>query len=384
MISPRTPLFSRILSGAVLLYAAGAATYIGLHPEQYQWDFKIYYSAIGELQAGHNPYELLYLYPPLTLWVFSPFSLFTQPVASVLYLILKSIAFLFLLSIWRKEFLPSDNNTLLPVFLLFAFNATIYTDYAAGNISVFEQLFLWLAFSFLLKNRIAWFCTLVIIAASFKLTPLLFLFLLPLFNVKRSWYYVSLSLGIFAGFLFCSYLLFPSLFHDYLANLHVEGGRGAINPTVFAFASNISEFIGRSHHMEIPGIVPIAAYLCISTAVLFIARRPLAVLARSANPRDRLTLVFFVCVLTALILPRFKDYSYILLLVPTYSIILQSNIPRSRSLLLLLTMLSAHIPLPGLSFISKLWGYYPLFIAGGVFLLYVREILSSEAQATKS
>ena len=172
MVSPRTPLLSQILSGTVLLYAAGVATYIGLHPEQYQWDFEIYYSAIGELQAGHNPYEVLYLYPPLTLWVFSPFSLFTQPAASVLYLILKSIAFLFLLSIWRKEFLPADNNTLLPVFLLFAFNATIYTDFAAGNISVFEQLFLWLAFSFLLKNRITWFCTLVIIAASFKLTLL--------------------------------------------------------------------------------------------------------------------------------------------------------------------------------------------------------------------
>lgn len=384
MIVSKNQLFSRILTGAVLLYAVGVVSYIGINAELYQWDFKIYYSAIESLQAGHNPYEMLYVYPPLTLWIFFPFTLFTPPVASALYLVLKSLAFLFLLFLWRKEFLPSGDKPLLPPFLLFAFNAAIYTDFAAGNISIFEQLFLWLAFSFLLKNRIPWFCTLIIIAASFKLTPLLFLLLLPLFGLKQSWYYVGMSSGIFAAFLFCCYLFSPSLFQDYLANLQVDGGRGAINPSVFAFFSHISEFIGRSGQMDIPEIVPIAAYLCFSAAVLFIARRPLAILARSANPRDRMILVFFVCVLTALILPRFKDYAYILLLVPTYFIILTANVPWNRSLMLLLTMVSASIPLPGLSFNSKLWGYYPLFLAVGVFLLYVREILSSESHATRS
>ncbi len=372
---------SRIVAFAAVSYAVGAILYIGFNPDLFQWDFAVYYKAFGALQSDQNPYELLYVYPPVTLWVFAPFTLFTPLMASAIFLILKSLALACLLYIWSKEFLPHGADMLLPLFLLFGYNATIYADFAAGNISVFEQLVQWTAFLFLLKNRIRTFCALIILAASFKLTPLLFLLLLPLLKVEKGWSHVLASITIFVGIHLFSAILSPTLFSQFASNISVDGGRGAINPSVFAFVSNIVEYSHRSMSLQIPSFVPIVLYAAVAGGVLAVARRPLAILVRS---QDRLNLIFFVCVLMALILPRFKDYSYILLLVPTYTIILRSSVPGNRMLLLVLAMLSVDVPMPGFSFISKLWGYYPLFFAAGVFLLYVREIQSLESGAPET
>ena len=73
---------SRIVTLAVVAYAIGAIAYIGFSPDRFQWDFSVYYEAVRAFQSGQDPYELLYVYPPVTLWIFAPFTLFALPTAS--------------------------------------------------------------------------------------------------------------------------------------------------------------------------------------------------------------------------------------------------------------------------------------------------------------
>ena len=63
-----------------------------------------------------------------------------------------------------------------PVFFFtFAFGSAALVDFTAGNIAVFEQLVLWLAFAALLARRRWTFALLVVLAAQCKLTPVFFL-----------------------------------------------------------------------------------------------------------------------------------------------------------------------------------------------------------------
>ena len=92
---------------------------------------------------------------------------------------------------------------------------------------------------------------------------------------------------------------------------------------------------------------------------------------------DFRAMLFFGCVTIALISPRFKDYSYLLLIVPAYFAIRHSAVLRSWPLALALLCLPQHHKLPFFysAFESLIWPYFPLLLAYGVWLLYVFDIL---------
>jgi hypothetical protein len=96
-----------------------------------------------------------------------------------------------------------------------------------------------------------------------------------------------------------------------------------------------------------------------------------------SNIKDKEKIILFLfCVVYALIVPRFKDYSYILLIVPTYYLIQNINLPNPSIFILALVILPCvndSLPASQIFFIL-IRIYYPLVVAYAVWILYLYKI----------
>jgi len=362
--------------------------YIGTHKKDYQWDFKAYYFASKAHSLGLNPYGLKnlskiakekirfrFIYPPITLWFFKIFSQFNYYQSFFLFLFFKLCLLISILLLWRKEFIKTDNHLFFYLFCLLAFNSTIYLDILAGNISIIEQFFLWFGFYFLLKDRLLIFCIFIAIASIFKILPIVFL-LLILISKRHDKYYYLFSAGVaFFGVLMLSYFLEPHLFEDfiYFARQSFEA-RGLINPSTFTFVNDIFSPLSKKIDYNIYSMILIITYLIIMSLIIGISLKSYYLLKNSMYKSKNKIVIFLFCLVYVLILPRFKDYSYILLIVPTYYLIENLKLKRGNYFLFIICILSTpyNVDLPGLKTIFHyLWTYYPLVIAYMIWILYV-------------
>lgn len=378
----RSPLLSRLTIAGVALYSLGVVIHLSLNLYEFQWDFKTYYSAANAFLQGLNPYPLetlnevsgsniqfRYVYPPLTLWAFAPFVSLPYETSATSFLFLKILATLTLIRLWATCFLDTPHWALFSLFCLFGFNATFYSDFSAGNISVFEQLALWTAFLFFLRERYVAFAALVLLTASFKLAPILFLGLLWCTDYPRKHRLIAASLGVFATSMLLTWLVSPDLFLSFLDNLSQPGGRGWVNPSSFVFISRAVERIGEMTGFQLPPIVSVLTFAVIISALMFIAIATVRNGISLDDPQRAKTVLYFLIVTYALLLPRFKDYSFILLIVPAYFILLKSRLS-AIPVLFVLFMIPFHSALPGLGFLAN---YSSLWLAGFLFYLYVLE-----------
>lgn len=259
---------------------------------------------------------------------------------------------------------------------LLGFNGAIYLDIRAGNISVLEQFLIWLAFYFFLRRRLLLFCLFILIAAVFKITPVLFLVLLLLLRGKKKYIYILGSLVVFFAVLLMPYIGSPDLLADFIHNARVLTDYGIKNPSTLVLIRHVVALFGRKTGIVVPHNAALALFFPIIAAIVLVSWRAYKVL-RSVKPEDkeRMTL-FLACLVYALILPRFKDYSYILLLVPTFFILKRADHLKGFPFLFILATLSSrHIMLPGLNeFFGIFWEYYPLMAAYCVWILYVYHI----------
>jgi len=354
------------------LYTLALLYGIARNLDRFQWDFQTYYHAGRAFALGLDPYDMGVLsrvagteigfpfaYPPLALPLFRLFARIPLDAASALFLALKLVALTALLAIWRRWFVPGRPDPIFYLLLLFGFGGALYADFVSGNISIFEQLGLWLSFVALRQNRL-WAFTLLVVAVSlFKLTPVLLLGLLLLCNVRRPGIALAGGLLLFGGALGLSYALWPDLFRSF-----VQGGwsldeRGGINPSSLALLRDAYDYLlGR-------GIVPAWEWLAWAAYVLWVGAAALLTWrsARNRPSEDRATSIYLGCLAFALIAPRFKNYSYILLLVPAYQLLRTRISVRPERGLLLLLMLSGSPPVPfGFSTAAGeiIAGYYSL------------------------
>ncbi len=302
-----------------------------------QWDFVTYYHAARAWNSGANPYEmdalsrafggtleLPYVYPPPTLWFFRAFTALDYPEAARLYLALKLLALGALLWLWLRVFVrDAPGRLLLLVLCIHAFRRPLRVDLVAGNISIFEQLLVWGGLACLLAGRRASFAVLIGVSACFKVVTLL---LLPLVWVLRrtrdSLAYMALGVGLFAAVTVPSVLLQPHLVAGFRGNVAALDERGANNPASWAFIQDL----GRAIHLPRAMEVAVFGAFVVSTVSLAFAR------ARRLSPTlDAPRLVSLYLLTYGLILPRFKDYSYALLLVPATLVLMESF--RTRPLL---------------------------------------------------
>ncbi|MGD8603353.1 MAG: glycosyltransferase family 87 protein [Anaerolineales bacterium] len=364
------------------IYLAAVAVYIFSHPDSLQWDFKTYYYAGLAFARGQDPYFLHTLstiagqeigfpfaYPPLTLPLFRLFSIgFKYSTAFSVYFVLKLTALGALVVMWVRNFLPSKHLNIFPFVLIFGFSGAIYLDLVAGNISIFEQLGLWAAFLALRRRKVGLFSALIAIVACFKITPIVFLLLPLLLDDQRYWKEPLAALAAWGGLQLASFAFQPQLYSNFLTLASRLDERMPHNPSILALLRDVSQWLSEKV-MLLPDWLPIVVFLLLALTVIWMTWQRLRRSLDSWNYR-----LFLACLAYAIIMPRFKNYSFILLLVPAYFFVVHVFDNRINIGLLLL-LLSASIPLPfGLSGPASnlVWGYYPILFTALLWWLAVR------------
>ncbi len=298
------------------------------HFDHYQWDFRVYYSAAMAFSANANPYdfrnltkfapypfnvELKFVYPPPTLWFFRIFTFLNYRHSFTLYLFVKLLLLLGLIYLWVKKFLEKEVDWLFYLFILLAFNCTIYADIITGNISIIEQFFLWLGFYFYLKDRYLLFCILLCIASIFKLTPLLFLILLWFKKNRTRGIYFWSTIGCFSLVLTFSYLSNPTLFVHFIKNAMALDERGFINPSSLALIKDILWVAKEKTRLALSQNVDLIVFFIFVLTISIFSWKAVKTLLTKSIPQREIWLLFFMCLIYTMIVPRFKNYSYILL-----------------------------------------------------------------------
>ncbi len=378
----RHGVLKHLIAALLILYCIGIIVTLSNEKERFQWDFSTYYYAGKAYSAGLNPYdaEVLsqmattpvnqFVYTPLSLPVLRLFSTLDFKPAFYFFLSLKLIILIGLLYLWKREFLKSDADLLFYVFCLFGFNSAIYIDIRSGNISIFEQGVLWLAFAAFLRNKLLLFCILTTLAATFKIQPILILVLLGYSNVQSKYRYLFATVFLIVGIHFISYIMHPGFFKDFISQVTNLDCRGINAPSTLALLRDIHDTLSRKGILVIS---PTAIYLAIVVTILAVTGWALK------SPEkiiDKRIILFTICLTYALILPRFKIYSYILLLVPSYFMIKNVFSKTSIPILIILLMFSQHTMLPGFNKLSEyfLWRYYPLIMTYCIWSLSVIAI----------
>jgi Glycosyltransferase family 87 len=378
-----------VVTALLLAYSLTLILHISANQDQYLWDFRTHREAGKILAAGSNPYDaanlfpkartrFLYTYPPATLFFYRLFAIPAYKTAFQIFLISKFLLLIGLIYFWQRQFFKKDGGPLFYLFCLLAFNSAVFLDMIAGNINVVQQALLWLGFSFFINGRLKLFCFFTLIAASFKMTPIFFLILLLLSDQKDKYKYFFGAGAVFLAYLLIQYMIEPDLFTGFIKNaLEVVGERGGVAPSTGKMVAAIFESIAKMTGLALPRAFESVVFGIIAAAVIFFSYQACLRLKR-AKIENRATLeVFVVCLVYALIHPRFKDYGYILLLVPSYYIIKNIRYTRIAPFLFLLFILSDRMMLPiAASIYDIIWAYYPLLVAYCVWGIYLHEIFS--------
>ena len=387
--------FKTIIAVALALYMGSILVPIYKHCNILQWDFKTHYYAAEVDEAGLNFYDRPYLhhfarspvtqyysYPPLSIWFFRFFSLFKYRTAYTLFLCLKCIILLSLIILWQKEFLQAKGGVFFYVFLVFAFNGALYIDLAAGNISLFEQFGLWFAFFFFLRQRYMTFCLLVLLVSIFKVVPIFFLIVLLLSHEKKKYVYFLGSVAVFLFVHFISYLMNPFLFGEFVRIFSdmLREKRGITNPSTYVFLNSVFNRLNQRTGLNLPPVILPAVFLLVAIGIIFISWKAyLRLKQMPVTDRGRL-MIFLTCLVYALLIPRFKDYSYTLLLVPAYFVLMNLTEKKGAVFFFILMILTipGHANPPGIEVLSEFfWNFYPLVLAYLVWILLMQGIYDS-------
>jgi hypothetical protein len=329
----------------VLVYHAARVSYLIASNPALQGDLRIYRAAAVAWTEGRNPYqpgalvgpagnrqELPFVYPPLSLPLLRPLLVFDHRTTYFLFFGLKMAAAAALVILWRRRLFRDDASAAcLYLFCALAYAQTMKMDIRAGNISVFEQILVWAAALAFLRGRPWLFAALVASAALFKLTTAALLLLLLVDRGRRP---LAALMGGLAGLALVhgvSAAMRPDLFAGFLRNAAALDDRGRTNPAALALIRDGMDLCARAAPRHLDWIVYGLVVLLLLAGLLLIVRQ--------SDRIDRAALLYSFCFAFALASPRFKDYSYILLIPPSVYVVatVLRGFPRLLALLLVCT-----------------------------------------------
>ena len=315
---------------AIILIAA-ASLYI--HPVK-QRDFLGAYTAISAFNQGHDPYGTTslppvegqeiapYVYPPYTLYLFRPETWFSLATAARIFLTLKLMAIGGLVYLWHRLFNLNQYHGLFWVLIPLAFSGTLIADIRAGNISTFEELVIWTGFYFYTQRKAAAFGTAIVLAAIFKFTPILLLGLLATKWRKKELFQGAFFGAALIGLIAASAVIWPDLFTSFLKNARGLGGEhGENNPSTWALVSDVALWVKIKTGHALPAIIPQAIYAALALGVTAVSAKIFSQLRSLDEKKADLWRICLVCLWFALVVPRLKNYSYILLIGPSFYVL---------------------------------------------------------------
>jgi hypothetical protein len=304
---------------AAIVVAAALWQIIGkLH--LYQWDVIVYWWGGRAFMHGASPYGpipgqpeyLHFVYPPLLAAVFAPLAPLNQSAAKVLWLLLKLVAFWGTVRIWRRA-LGVERIAVPPIFFFtFAFGSAVLVDVTAGNIAIFEQCLLWIAFAALLARRPWAFMAIVVLVAQLKLTPIFFLGLLLVIDERPRWAPFVAGTALFAMLTGANALLLPAQTREFLVSVSSLGERGWGDPSTLGVMQDLVDQL-RGLRLPVPEATAYVLYLAAVVGVLLHTVRWWRA-RRASGTLDRTVVVLVTLAVYALVMPRMKDYSYVALL----------------------------------------------------------------------
>lgn len=359
-------------------------------PGNYQWDFKTYYAAAQAFRAGLDPYEpanlnrfvagsgeFPFIYPPLVLYAFAPFTALSLGAAAKAWLLVQLLALGGLLWLWHRYLVPLTRHPLVAPFLLYAFSSALAVDLVAGNVSLVEELGLWLGFAFLLRGRVWPFCLCVGLVAQIKLVPALLLGLLWIVPTRARWR--ALGAGVLGtlGALGINFLLNPAYALRFLRAAAGRDERGPFNMSSLALWRDLVDEIGRPWAPVPPWVAQVfwgVSALALGVVTLRVALRHQA----GPGAQDLRTRLCLGLLAYGLVLPRFMSYSYILLLAPALYLLTTQPLRRVPLVAILILLPPQWIVPPYVSFVMA---YLPFFTALLLWYELVRSLASPAVNA---
>lgn len=301
-----------------------------------QADFRVTYSGSLALREGLDPYDqknlspvlhekvaTQYVYPPDTLFLYRPLTFLPFPKAIWVYVTTKLLALCALLFLWNRIFEFKQYYFVVLVLAPLAYNGALLEDLEAGNVSVFEQFFIWTGFYFYTRDKLGWFAASIILAATFKFTPILFLALLLTRLQRRDLVVLGFAATFFALVVAGNALIWPQLFAGFVHTIGGIGGEvGECNPSSWALAHVFSHWLGHITGHRVPDLVPKLIYTMTSLIVISMAALTFAKLRSVGVRKANVLRICVLCFLYALVMPRFMNYSYVLLIAPSLYLIM--------------------------------------------------------------
>lgn len=276
----------------------------------YFWDFDVYYAAASALGSGENPYAATapgnpfqYVYPLVSLVCYLPLVVFGPVGAPIVHFGIQLLVLAGLWRHWNKNYVDSSKAALFSIFFMLAFNSCISSGFRAGNAAIFEAALVWAAIAFYLRGRLIPFTMLIVLSACFKIVTIAYLGLLIFRSGNRKWAFLAGGTAAYAlvfGFVFVA---FPQWHHQMVENITLLGdaSRGSLNPALREFFEDVAE-LGGVPNLYLPAIALISALTA----------------WRIFSIRDQELLVMLYVIAFCLVLPRMKDYSYTVLILPVY------------------------------------------------------------------
>ena len=374
-------LLPRLLVGAIAVALCVVSVLRADLPKAFtaegQWDFKTYYYAVKVYEAGGNPWnqeELTraagdwvhpFIYPRPTLAFFRLFAFGDLATGKALFLTVKLACAAAMALLWLTCFVRPGGRGWFLAFLAVGFNAALARDLVSGNVSLLEQTLIWFGVWALLRGRPAWFCLLVLLAAQFKILPVCLLLLVLLTDSPRKWRWLAggaAAAGLIAVGVYLSNPQAAAMFWHASTALGTTDPGGAVNPSSLALLRDLALAVVEQlsgPEVELARSAGLWAYgVCAVALVVGLVRR-----VRAGGDRFDLRAGLFCSLLTyALLMPRMKDYAYVLLLPAAFEV-LHDRLARPTPERWLILGVAAALALPGTGIF---WPYRSLLLAGWV------------------
>jgi len=191
----------------------------------------------------------------------------------------------------------------------------------------------------------------------------------------RRYRLVAGGVGAFLGILLLTYAVTPRLTIGFLYSIPKNfGEHGWLNPASLPLAVDVTALVQRMIGFPLPPGIAVALYLigagAIAVATVLVARRVLS----SGAPNSLIVTLYLALLAQPLVLPRFRNYHYMMLIVPTYYIATRSSQLRRAVPLLLLACLPVYSWIARPEHLDLLANYSQWLIAFGAWGLFIYEV----------
>ena len=240
-------------------------------------------------------------------------------------------------------------------------------DITVGNINLINGCLLWSAFVMYLGRRYGLFALLIFLSALCKNVEILFLGLLLFERDTKAYRWFAAGLLSFIALHVAGYLSYPAFYKEWLHNVNTIPEWGALNPA--SLPAIEGAVFGLCHLLglyDVWGRMGQMVYLVYVPALLI---GSWFALRRVDFSRDRIALLMLAIFAYALILPRFKDYSYVLLIAPAAWVIVCRMGNRYLQVIAVLLV------------IMPVYKYQPLAVAGLFYAYLLRDLRNKQLSA---